>query len=98
MGWNLNKNFEFFRQKSRELLSFPFEPSSFTRNSEYNYMLIEGCKNGCLTFFIGFVAQKLGIYLDKNPHKIKFWEKNTLVATYSRDLIALKICRKVTFG
>ena len=98
MGLNLNINFGFLRLESRELLSFEFGSTSFTQNSKHNFLRIEGQKNGCLTFFIGFVAQKLDIYLDNNPHKIKFWEKNTLAATYSRDLIALKICRKVTFG
>ncbi len=75
MGLNLNINFDFLRQESRELLSFEFGPSSFTRNSEYNFVQIEGHKNGCLRFFIGFVAQKLDIYLDNNPHKIKIWGK-----------------------
>jgi len=49
-------------------------------------------------FFHGVRSKILDIYLDKNPHKIKFWEKNTLGASYSRDLITLKICRKVTIG
>ena len=61
-------------------------------------MRIEGRKNGCLNFFLGFGAKILDIYLENNPHKIKFCKKNTLVANYSRDLFALKICRKVTFG
>ena len=75
MGLNLNTNFEFFRQKSRELLSFEFEPSSFTRNSESNYVRIEGRKNGCLRFFLGFGDKILDIYLENNPHKIMIWEK-----------------------
>ena len=99
MGLNLNTNFEFFRQKSRELLSFEFEPSSFTRNSESNYVRIEGRKNGCLRFFLGFGDKILDIYLENNPHKIKFCEKKILWwLFYSRDFIALKICRKVAFG
>ena len=61
-------------------------------------MQIEGRKSGCLSFFLGFGAKILGIYLENNPYKIKFCEKNTLVASYSRDFIALEICRKVTFG
>ena len=75
MGLNLNSNFEFFRQKSRELLSFEFEPSSFTRNSESNYVRIEGRKNGCLRFFLGFGDKILDIYLENDPHKIMIWEK-----------------------
>ena len=75
MGLNLNTNFEFFRQKSRELLSFEFEPSSFTRNSESNYVRIEGRKNGCLRFFLGFGDKILDIYLENDPHKIMIWEK-----------------------
>ena len=75
MGLNLNTNFEFFRQKSRELLSFEFEPSSFTRNSESNYVRIEGHKNGCLRFFLGFGDKILDIYLENDPHKIMIWEK-----------------------
>ena len=47
MGLNLNKNFEFLRQKSRELLSFEFGPPNFTRNLEYNFVRIERRKNGC---------------------------------------------------
>ena len=99
MGLNLNTNLEYFREVSRELLSFEFRTSSFTQNSEYNNLRIEGRKNRCLRFFLGFGAKVLDIYLENNPHKINFGEiKNTLVASYSRDLIALKICRKVTFG
>ena len=30
MGLNVNTNFEFFRQKTREILSFEVGPSSFT--------------------------------------------------------------------
>ena len=66
MGLNLNINFGFLRLESRELLSFQFGPSSFTWNSEYNFVQMEGLKNGCLTFFIGFVAKKLDIYLDNS--------------------------------
>ena len=51
MDFNLNINFELFRQKSRELLSFEFGPLSFTRNLDYNYVRIERRKNGCLKFF-----------------------------------------------
>ena len=61
-------------------------------------MRIEGRENGCLKFFLRFGAKMLDIYLEKNRHKIKFCEKNTLVASYSREVIALEICRKVTFG
>ena len=32
------------------------------------------------------------IYLKINQLRIKFWEKNTLVASYSRALIALEMC------
>ena len=38
------------------------------------------------------------IYRKINQLRIKFWEKNTLVACYSRALGALEICRNVTFG
>ena len=31
------------------------------------------------------------LYLEINPHKIKFLVKNTLVASYSQDEIALKM-------
>ena len=101
--WSIKKERIIDSQKIRRLPGieyrlFEFGPSSFTRNSEYDFVQIEGHKNGCLRFFIGFFAKKLDIYLDNNPHKIRFWEKSTLVATYSRELIAFKICRKVTFG
>ena len=51
MGLNVNANFELFREKTRELWLFEFGPSSCTQNSEYNYVQIEGHKNGCLRFF-----------------------------------------------
>ena len=38
-------------------------------------MRIEGRKNGCLRFFLGFGDKILDIYLEKNPHKIKFCKK-----------------------
>ena len=49
-------------------------------------------------FFHGFGFKILYLYRENNPPKIKLLEKNTLVPSYSRDLIALKRCRKVTFG
>ena len=38
-------------------------------------MWIEGRKNGCLRFFLGFGDKILDIYLENNPHKIMIWEK-----------------------
>ena len=38
-------------------------------------MRIEGRKNGCLRFFLGFGDKILDIYLENNPHKIMIWEK-----------------------
>ena len=32
------------------------------------------------------------LYNEINLHKIKFWDKNTLVAFYSRALSSLEIC------
>ena len=50
----------------------------------------------CISHGFGFII--LHLYHENNPPKIKLLEKNTLVPSYSRDLIALKMCRKVTFG
>ena len=38
------------------------------------------------------------LYRVINHLKKKFWPKNTLVASYSRAIIAFKMCWKVTFG
>ena len=38
-------------------------------------MQIEGRKNGCLSFFLGFGAKILDIHPKNNPQKIKFCEK-----------------------
>ena len=38
-------------------------------------MRIEGHKNGCLRFFLGFGDKILDIYLENDPHKIMIWEK-----------------------
>ena len=69
-----------------------------TRNSDSNYMLIERRKNGSLMFCHEFGLEIFFLYHEINLLKIKFWVKNTLVASYSQALIALKMCWKLIFG
>ena len=64
-------------------------PYWVTQNLDSDFVPIEGCKNGCLTFFfLRFGFEIVYLYLDNNPPKVKIWEKYKLVANYSRDLIA----------
>ena len=37
----------------------------------------------------------LYLYLETNPYKVKFLEKKTLVASYSRDLVAHPITQNL---
>ena len=98
-GLNLNTNFVFFQQKSIELLLFKYGPSSFTLNSEFNYVPIEGWKNRKSNIFFTDLAFKYFFLCGEiNSPEVKFWYKITFVASYSRDLIASKMCRKVNLG
>ena len=81
-----------FFDKNQESYSRFYMVHRVTRNSDSNYVPIEGCEKGRQTFFheIGF---KVFIqYREMNHLKVKFWKEDTLVASYSRALIALEMC------
>ena len=71
---------------------------SFNPNLEFDYVPIGERKMEVLHFFHGFGVEILYLYHENNPPKLNFWKKNMLGPSYSRNLIALKICQKVTFG
>ena len=47
---------------------------------------------GVKRFVAKFGLKIFFLYQEINPHEIKFLVKNLLVASYLRDLIALKMC------
>ena len=69
-----------------------------TRKMVSNYVPMDEQKNGSLTIQSRIRLGKIFLYHVINHLEKKFCAKNTLVASYSRAVIARKICRKVTFG
>ena len=63
-----------------------------TLNSDSNYVPIEGVKMEVQRFVQEIGFEIYFVYHEINHHKIKFWDKNTLVACYSRSLSTLEIC------
>ena len=63
-----------------------------TGNMDANYDPIDGRKSGSVMFYSQFGMEIFFLYHEDNHLRIKFWVKNTLVASRSRDLIALKMC------
>ena len=57
-----------------------------------NYVLMEEHKNGSLTIHHDLGLEIFFLYHVINRLEIKFCAKNTLVASYSRAVIAKKMC------
>ena len=69
-----------------------------TRNSNSNYVPIEGCNNGSLTFCSrNWLWNIFPISRDQSSEN-QILGKNTFVASYSRAFIALEMCWNVNFG
>ena len=86
----------FFEGKRESYCHFYFA-HRVTRNMDSNYVPIKGRKNGCLTFCSKFGYEIFFQYREIAHLKTKFWVKNTLLVNYSRALIAVKMCWKLTF-
>ena len=69
-----------------------------TRNSDSNFTPIERCKNGILTFFQEIGIEVFFICREINHLKIKFWKRNTLVASYLLALVTLEMGLTMDFG
>ena len=70
---------------------------SVTWNTDSNYQPMEGRKKGCLKIRSrNWLGNIFPISHDQSSRN-KNWVKNTLVTSYSRALIALKMCWEVTF-
>ena len=63
-----------------------------TRNTEYNYVPMEGGKNGSLAIRLRIWLGNIFPISCDNNLGIKFWVKNAFEASYSRAAIALKMC------
>ena len=59
-----------------------------TRNTESNYVPMEGHKNGSLAIRYEFGLEIFFLYRVIDNLEIKFWAKNKLVPSYSRAVIA----------
>ena len=57
-----------------------------------------GVKKEVQRFDLEFGLEIFVLYPEINNLEIKFWVKNMFVASYSRHVIALKMCWKVTYG
>ena len=79
--------------------SYPFNMSHrITQNMNSNYVPMEGRKNRSLMISTRFWHRNIfPISRDQSSRK-KFCAKNTLVASYSRAVITLKMCWKVIFS
>ena len=69
-----------------------------TRNTGSNYVLMEGHKKGSLMIRSRIILEIFIPYREINNLEIEFWVENTLVASYSRVVIASVMCSKVTLG
>ena len=69
-----------------------------TRNTDSNYLKMEGHKKGSLTIRSQIWLGNIFQYREINDLEIWLWEKMTLVASYTWAVIALKVCWKVTLG
>ena len=69
-----------------------------TRNTDSNYLPMEGHRKGSLTIPSQICLEIFFLYREINNLEIGIWVENTLVASYSRAVIALKMCSKVTIG
>jgi len=59
-----------------------------TRNTDSNYLPMEGQKKGSLTIRVQIWLGNIFLYREINNLEIKFRIENTLVASYSRAVIA----------
>ena len=59
-----------------------------TRNTDSNYVPTDGQKNQVLRLAREFHLEKFFLFHEIDNLEIKFWAKNTLVASYSRAVIA----------
>ena len=82
-GLEFEHKFLILSKNTRELSSFEFGPSSCTRNSEYNYVQMEGFKNGCLRFFSRIWC--------KNIRHIP-WQQSTQNQDLGKKYFGGKIC------
>ena len=69
-----------------------------TRYTDSNYAPMKGVKMEVKRIAPEFGLEIFFLYHVINHLEIKFWVTNTLVASYSWDVIASKMCWKLTFG
>ena len=69
-----------------------------TRNINSNYVVMEGRKNGSLMIRSWIWLKNIFPTSHDQSSRIKILCKNTIMASYSRAIIAKKMCWKVTFG
>ena len=69
-----------------------------TRNTDSNYLTLEGCKTRSLTIRTRIWLGHIFLISRDTYCWIEILGKKTLAASYSRTVIAKKMCWKVTFG
>ena len=95
MFWKVQHKFWIFLAQTMRVIIVWKMAHRIIRNLDSNYVSIEGRKYGSLMFFFhgfGFIISYL--YLETNPGKINFLEKNTLVLVIHKTKLFWKCVEK----